>query len=229
MESAIEKKEIGMDPEWKEVLKLEFDKEYFIKLKSFLKLEKQKFILYPPGNSIFSAFNHTPFSKVKVVIIGQDPYHGPNQANGLCFSVSKEVRTPPSLVNIFKEIKDDLGIPIASHGDLTKWADQGILLLNASLTVRAGEAGSHQNIGWEIFTDEVIRQLSLKGKGIVFLLWGRFAQTKEALIDADKHFILKAAHPSPLARGAFFGCKHFSKTNEILQKQGKKPIDWKLE
>ncbi len=229
MESAIEKTEIELESEWKEVLKSEFGKDYFIKLKTFLKEEKKKFILYPPGKNIFSAFNHTPFSKVKVVIIGQDPYHGPKQANGLCFSVSKEVRTPPSLVNIFKEIKEDLGIAISSHGDLTKWADQGILLLNASLTVRAGEAGSHQNIGWEIFTDEVIRQLSDKGKGIVFLLWGRFAHTKEVLIDADKHFILKAAHPSPLARGAFFGCKHFSKTNEILQKQGKKPIDWKLE
>lgn len=229
MESAIEKTEIELESEWKEVLKLEFNKDYFIKLKTFLKEEKKKFILYPAGKDIFSAFNHTPFSKVKVVIIGQDPYHGPKQANGLCFSVSKEVRTPPSLVNIFKEIKADLGIAISSHGDLTKWADQGILLLNASLTVRAGEAGSHQKIGWEFFTDEVIRQLSDKGKGIVFLLWGRFAHTKEILIDADKHFILKAAHPSPLARGAFFGCNHFSKTNEILLKQGKKPIDWKLE
>lgn len=162
------------------------------------------------------------------MIIGQDPYHGKGQANGLCFSVSPGIDKPPSLVNIFKELKDDLGIPIPKSGNLEPWADQGVLLLNATLTVRAGEAGSHHNKGWEIFTDAVIKKISEQKKGIVFLLWGKFAQTKEELIDKNKHYILKAAHPSPLARGAFFGCKHFSKTNELLVKQGLQPIDWRV-
>jgi uracil-DNA glycosylase len=178
---------------------------------------------------VFAAFNHTPFSKVKVVIIGQDPYHGANQANGLSFSVSKGVRNPPSLKNIFKELKSDLAIEIPTHGDLTKWADQGVLLLNATLTVRAEQAGSHQYKGWETFTDSVIKILSEKREGIIFLLWGKFAQGKEILINAQKHSILKAAHPSPLARRAFFGCKHFSKTNDFLIKSGKSPINWNIE
>lgn len=226
--SEINNSAIEIDPEWAEILTSEFKKPYFEELKAFIRLEKKQFTIYPPGKEIFSAFNHTPFSKVKVVLIGQDPYHGPGQANGLCFSVAKGISQPPSLKNIFKELNTDLGITVPPHGDLTSWADQGVLLLNATLTVRAGLAGSHQNKGWEIFTDEVIRILSKEKQGLVFLLWGRYAHGKEPLIDAGKHFILKAAHPSPLARGAFFGSKHFSKTNEILKNKGEKEIDWRL-
>lgn len=220
---------IKIHPSWKEVLSDQFSAPYFLNLKDFLTKEKKNFTLYPPGNRIFAAFDHTPFENVKVVIIGQDPYHGAGQANGLCFSVSPGIDKPPSLVNIFKELKDDLGIPVPKSGNLEPWADQGVLLLNATLTVRAGEAGSHQHKGWETFTDAVIKKISEKKKGIVFLLWGKFAQSKENLIDTTKHYILKAAHPSPLARGAFFGCKHFSKTNELLVKQGLQPIDWRIE
>ncbi|OFY87296.1 MAG: uracil-DNA glycosylase [Bacteroidetes bacterium RIFCSPLOWO2_12_FULL_35_15] len=220
---------ITIHPSWKEVLKNEFSSPYFLNLKKFLVDEKQKHIVYPVGSLIFSAFNHTPFEKVKVVIIGQDPYHGPGQANGLCFSVSLGVSNPPSLKNIFKELNSDLGIPISHTGNLESWADQGILLLNATLTVRANTPGSHQKKGWETFTDAVIKAISDNKKGVIFLLWGNYAQTKEALIDHNKHFILKAAHPSPLARGAFFGCKHFSKTNKLLEHQGIQPIDWRLE
>lgn len=222
-------KNIRIEPEWGKELNDEFHKDYFLELKRFLEVEKSKFTIYPPGKNIFAAFDHTPFSKVKVVIIGQDPYHGPGQANGLCFSVSKGIKPPPSLQNIFKELQSDVGMKIPVHGDLTPWADQGVLLLNATLTVRANEAGSHQNKGWEIFTDAVIKKLSDKRTGLVFLLWGRFAHGKETLIDEKKHFLLKAAHPSPLARGAFFGCKHFSKTNEILKKQGQQEINWEIE
>jgi uracil-DNA glycosylase len=214
---------------WKELLIQEFSSDYFIKLKQFLTAEKQSFQVYPPGKLIFSAFNLTPFDNLKVVIIGQDPYHGPGQANGLCFSVSPGVPPPPSLKNIFKELNTDLDIPIPYSGNLEPWAKQGVLLLNATLTVRANTPGSHQKKGWETFTDAVIKSISDNKKGIVFLLWGNFAQTKEALINTDKHFILKAAHPSPLARGAFFGCKHFSKTNKILLSEGRQPIDWKIE
>ena len=186
--------------------------------------------MYPPGAQIFSAFDHTPVDKVKVVIIGQDPYHGPGQANGLCFSVSPGIKKPPSLENIFKELQTDLGIPIPETGNLEKWAMQGVLLLNASLTVRANSPNSHQDFGWHTFTDEVIRQLNQHKKGLVFLLWGKFAQGKEALIDTQKHFILKAAHPSPFsAYNGFMGCKHFSKTNEILRSQGLQEIDWRVE
>jgi uracil-DNA glycosylase len=185
-------------------------------------------VIYPPGSLWFNALNSTPFDKVKVVILGQDPYHGPHQAHGLCFSVPKGIPPPPSLQNIFTEIRNDLGLPIPSHGCLQYWADQGVLLLNAVLTVEDGKAAAHQGQGWETFTDAVIKKISDEKKGVVFLLWGRFAHTKEALIDATKHHILKAAHPSPLARGAFFGCKHFSKTNELLKQQGKSGIDWKL-
>jgi uracil-DNA glycosylase len=214
---------------WKELLSKEFSAPYFLALKKFLVEEKQKYKVYPPGKEIFSAFNLTPFKKVKVVIIGQDPYHGPGQANGLSFSVSPGITPPPSLKNIFKELHTDLGIPVPYSGNLEPWAKQGVLLLNATLTVRANTPGSHQNKGWETFTDTVIKTISDQKKGVVFLLWGKFAQTKEVLIDDNKHFILKAAHPSPLARGAFFGCKHFSKTNRILEHQGVSPINWKLE
>lgn len=220
---------VEIDESWEKVLKEQFIAPYFLDLKAFLVNEKKQHIVFPPGNQIFSAFNRTPFDKVKVVIIGQDPYHRPGQANGLCFSVSPGLRKPPSLVNIFKELQTDLNIPIPQDGNLEPWADQGILLLNATLTVRAGNAGSHQKKGWETFTDAVIKAVSDNKKGIIFLLWGNFAQTKAELIDKDKHFILTAAHPSPLARGAFFGCKHFSKTNKLLEHQGILPIDWRLE
>lgn len=191
--------------------------------------EKEKSTVFPTGNQLFAAFNHTPFENVKVVIIGQDPYHKKGQANGLSFSVSLGVANPPSLKNIFKELNSDLGIPMPHTGNLESWANQGVLLLNTTLTVREGQPGSHQKKGWEIFTDAVIKTISDQKKGVVFLLWGLFAQTKEEFIDKDKHFVLKAAHPSPLARGAFFGCKHFSKTNKILEHQGILPIDWRVE
>jgi uracil-DNA glycosylase len=220
---------VTIHPSWKRALDVEFSATYFLKLREFLVEEKKKYVIFPPGKQIFSAFDHTPFENVRVVIIGQDPYHQRGQANGLCFSVSPGIKKPPSLVNIFKELQDDLGIPVPQSGNLEPWADQGILLLNATLTVREGQAGSHQGKGWETFTDSVIKKISEEKKGVVFLLWGRFAHTKEELIDKDKHFILKAAHPSPLARGAFFGCKHFSKTNKILEHQGILPLDWRVE
>lgn len=214
---------------WKEPLTEEFNQPYFAALKNFLVEEKKSHAVYPPGNKIFAAFNRTPFEKVKVVILGQDPYHGKGQAHGLCFSVPPGIASPPSLVNIFMELHNDLGIAMPSHGNLEAWAGQGVLLLNATLTVRANQAGSHQNRGWENFTDAVIRKLSLEKKGLVFILWGRYAQAKEFLIDAGRHHILKAAHPSPFsAHSGFFGCRHFSKTNEILQKQGMEPVDWSL-
>ncbi|HET6225150.1 MAG TPA: uracil-DNA glycosylase [Bacteroidia bacterium] len=220
---------IAIEETWKKELWDDFQAPYFQQLKSFLVQEREKYTIFPPGKLIFAAFNNTPFEKVKVVIIGQDPYHGRGQANGLCFSVGPNVPKPPSLVNIFKELQTDLGFPIPEKGGLEKWAQQGVLLLNATLTVREGQAGSHQGKGWEQFTDDVIKKISNKRKNIVFLLWGRFAHTKEELIDANKHFILKAAHPSPLARGAFFGCKHFSKTNKILEQHGIQPIDWRID
>jgi uracil-DNA glycosylase len=218
-----------IDPSWLTALQTEFEAPYFQQLKQFLIDEKKQYTVYPPGQQIFSAFNHTPFDKVNVVILGQDPYHGPGQANGLCFSVSPGIKQPPSLKNIFKEIYTDVGIPVPASGDLTPWANQGVFLLNATLTVRAGQAGSHQNKGWEQFTNAVVKKIADEKQGVVFLLWGRFAQQKEALIDASKHYVLKAAHPSPLAGGAFFGCKHFSKTNEILRILGKPEIDWRVE
>lgn len=218
-----------LEPEWLEVLMPEFDKPYFSELKSFLLEEKRAYKVFPPGNRIFAAFDHTPFSKVKVVILGQDPYHNDGQAHGLCFSVPDGVAIPPSLVNIYKELNSDIGIQIPKSGNLEKWANQGVLLLNATLTVRAYQAGSHQKRGWENFTDEVIRQLSVRHNGLVFILWGSYAQAKESMIDTSKHYILKAVHPSPLSvyRG-FFGCRHFSKTNELLIAAGKEPIDWNL-
>ncbi len=214
---------------WKELLIEEFNQPYFSALKNFLVEEMNTHVVYPPGKKIFSALDRTPYDKVKVVILGQDPYHGKGQAHGLCFSVPPGITSPPSLVNIFKELHNDLGVPIPSHGNLEPWADQGVLLLNATLTVRARQAGSHQNKGWENFTDAVIQKLSETREGLVFILWGRYAQAKENLIDPDKHHILKAAHPSPFsAHSGFFGCKHFSKTNEILQSKGIEPLTWDL-
>jgi uracil-DNA glycosylase len=214
---------------WKERLIDEFNQPYFSALKNFLVQEMNAHKVYPPGKKIFAAFDRTPFEKVKVVILGQDPYHGQGQAHGLCFSVPEGIQAPPSLVNIFKELHNDLGMPVPSHGNLEKWAEQGVLLLNATLTVRANQAGSHQNKGWENFTDAVIRKLSDEREGLVFILWGRYAQAKEYLIDPARHHILKAAHPSPFsAHSGFFGCRHFSKTNELLKEQGMEPVDWSL-
>ena len=215
---------------WFELLSDEFNAHYFKQLKDFLVTERQKHTIYPPGSLIFSAFDQTPVDQVKTVILGQDPYHGPGQAHGLCFSVNEGVRFPPSLQNIFKELKSDIGMKTPQSGNLSKWANEGVLLLNATLTVRANNAGSHQNRGWELFTDAAIRKLSSERKNLVFLLWGRFAQKKEAIIDKNNgHLILKAAHPSPLsAYSGFFGCKHFSKTNAFLKSKGIEPIDWNL-
>lgn len=220
---------VAIEESWKNLLFNEFQSDYFNKLKEFLVEEKKLYKIYPPGNKIFAAFEHTPFDDVKVVILGQDPYHGEKQANGLCFSVSDGIKQPPSLVNIFKEIESDLGLKMSDSGNLEKWAKQGVLLLNATLTVRANQAGSHQNKGWELFTDNVIRTLSENKNELVFILWGSYAQAKAKIIDLSKHHILKSVHPSPLSvyRG-FFGCKHFSKTNEILKSLGKEPINWQL-
>lgn len=213
---------------WKTRLTNEFQKDYFVNLKQFLVEEKSKYVIYPPGKLIFSAFNFAPFDDVKVVILGQDPYHGPGQANGFCFSVNDGIRFPPSLGNIFKELKTDCGCEIPLSGNLEPWAKQGVFLLNATLTVRANTAGSHQKKGWEQFTDSVIKLISNEKEHVVFLLWGNYARAKAELIDANKHCILEAAHPSPLARGAFFGSKHFSKTNAYLKEHGIKEIDWCL-
>jgi uracil-DNA glycosylase len=212
---------------WKSRLKTEFDKPYFGQLIDFVKNEYQTQTVYPPGKEIFRAFDKCNFDDVKVVIIGQDPYHGPGQANGLCFSVRDGVRMPPSLVNIFKEIQKDLGKPIPTSGDLERWANQGVLLLNATLTVRASSAGSHQNKGWENFTDAVIQTISNERENVVFLLWGAYAQKKGEIIDRKKHLVLMSAHPSPFsADRGFFGCKHFSKANEYLKGKGLKEIEW---
>lgn len=220
-----------MEPSWKAALAQEFVRPYFSELKKFITDEvANNRIIYPPMSCIFSAFERTPFDTVKAVILGQDPYHGHGQAHGLCFSVPQGIPPPPSLVNIFKELHADLGVPIPQHGNLEKWATQGVLLLNATLTVRAGSAGSHQRRGWEEFTDAVIKTLSEKKEGLVFLLWGRYAQSKEPLIDISRHIILEAAHPSPFsAYSGFFGCRHFSKTNAALRRAGKKEIDWRLD
>ncbi|MFA5619500.1 MAG: uracil-DNA glycosylase [Weeksellaceae bacterium] len=218
---------VKIEASWKEVLKDEFEKPYFKNLVDFVKSEYQNYTIFPPGNRIFAAFEHTPFDETKVVIIGQDPYHGKGQANGLCFSVADGVFFPPSLQNIFKELNDDLGIPIPTTGNLEKWAKQGVLLLNATLTVREAQAGSHQNKGWEIFTDAVIEKLSAQRQNLVFILWGAYAQKKGTVIDRSKHFIVQSAHPSPFSvyRG-FFGSKPFSKTNEYLIKNEKGKISW---
>lgn len=218
-----------IDQSWKMVLLEQFNKDYFIKLKQFLLDEKKHHSIYPKGKDIFNAFNYTSFNRVKVVILGQDPYHGMGQAHGLSFSVPDGVKQPPSLKNIFKEIASDLNLPLPETGNLSPWAKQGVLLLNATLSVRVKQAGSHQKKGWEEFTDSVIQNISQKKEGVIFLLWGRFAQDKAELIDKNKHHILTAPHPSPFSvyRG-FFGCKHFSKTNKLLAEQGLKEIDWKI-
>jgi uracil-DNA glycosylase len=220
--------DVKIEPAWKEVLKHEFTKPYFLQVATHLKTEKATgAVVYPPGSLIFNAFNTTPFDQVKVVILGQDPYHGPGQAHGLSFSVPDGMQPPPSLVNIYKELQKDTGMAIPKTGNLTKWAQQGVLLLNAVLTVRANEPASHAKIGWMDFTDAVIRKISEEKKGVVFLLWGKFAQEKQVLIDETKHYVLKAAHPSPFsADKGFFGCKHFSRTNELLGMQGLDPVDW---
>ncbi|NNE31449.1 MAG: uracil-DNA glycosylase [Winogradskyella sp.] len=222
--------QVDIHSSWYPLLKGEFDKSYFKDLVKFVKTEYQKFQCFPKGSQIFNAFNHCAFSDLKVVIIGQDPYHGIGQANGLCFSVNDEVKHPPSLINIFKEIEKDISVTYPVNGNLEPWADQGVLLLNATLTVRAHEAGSHQNKGWEIFTDTVIKVISEHKNNVVFLLWGGFARKKKKLIDTTKHFVLESGHPSPLSanRGYWFGNKHFSKTNSLLEQAGLSAIEWQL-
>ncbi len=220
---------VKIEESWKAVLKNEFVQPYFQGIASFLKKAKEEGkSIYPPGSLIFNAFNTTPFDKVKVVILGQDPYHRPGEAMGLSFSVPKNVKVPPSLQNIYKELNTDLGVPIAKHGDLTYWAEQGVFLLNAILTVERSKAGAHQKIGWQQFTDAVIRKLSEERENLVFMLWGNFAKKKGALIDPFKHLILEAAHPSPLAKDAYRGSKHFSKANQYLEDKSLEPIDWNL-
>ncbi len=223
--------QVKIEESWKDLLKDEFSKTYFLQIASHLKTEKAtNATVYPPGSLIFNAFEKTPFTDLKVVIIGQDPYHGPGQAHGLSFSVPDGVACPPSLQNIFKELNKDIGLPIPKAGNLTPWAEQGVLLLNASLTVRANEPASHAKIGWTQFTDAVIRKISDEKTGVVFLLWGRFAQEKQGLIDETKHHVLKAAHPSPFSvEKGFYGCKHFSRTNELLMRDGFDPIDWSID
>ncbi len=219
---------IQIEPGWEKVLSSEFSKPYFADLVSFIKTEYRQHTCYPKGKDIFAAFDNCPFSKLKVVIIGQDPYHGPGQANGLCFSVHDGIPHPPSLINIFKELQTDINKPYPQSGDLSYWAKQGVLLINATLTVRAHQAGSHQRKGWETFTDAVIQTVSEEKEGVVFLLWGGFAKSKSKLIDSGKHLILTSGHPSPLSanRGYWFGNKHFSKTNNYFSQKGEKPIEW---
>ncbi len=219
---------IQIETGWEKVLSPEFSKPYFTELVNFVKTEYRQHTCYPKGKDIFAAFDNCPFDKLKVVIIGQDPYHGPGQANGLCFSVHNGIPHPPSLVNIFKELQTDINKPYPESGDLSHWAKQGVLLINATLTVRAHQAGSHQRKGWEPFTDAVIKTISEQKEGVVFLLWGGFAKSKIKLIDADKHLVLTSGHPSPLSanRGFWFGNKHFSKTNNYFSQKGEKPIEW---
>ncbi|MEP6792977.1 MAG: uracil-DNA glycosylase [Saprospiraceae bacterium] len=220
---------VQIEASWREHLSGEFSKPYFSQIKKFLTEERSKGkTIYPPGPLIFNAFNITPFDKVRVVILGQDPYHGAGQAMGLCFSVPKNIPIPASLKNIYKELHRDVGFTIPQHGDLSAWTSQGVFLLNAILTVEKNNPASHGKIGWQIFTDAVIKILSNERQGLIFLLWGNYARTKKALIDTTKHTVLEAAHPSPLARDAFSGCSHFSKTNTILKKRGETPINWTL-
>lgn len=219
--------DVKIEQSWKRQLQNEFNKDYFIKLTDFVREEYMSKKIFPPAKLIFNAFEHTPFDKVKVVILGQDPYHNDGQAHGLSFSVNEGIQFPPSLINIFKEINADLGVPIPKSGDLTRWADQGVLLLNATLTVQAHQAGSHQNKGWEAFTDEAIKQLAADRENLVFMLWGSYAQKKAMFIDGNKHLILQSPHPSPLsAHRGFFGNKHFSKANEYLISKGLAPVQW---
>jgi uracil-DNA glycosylase len=222
--------DVKIEASWKEVLQKEFSKPYFLQIVTHLKTERATgTVIYPPGAKMFYAFEKTPFDKLKVVILGQDPYHGPGQAMGLSFSVPSGINPPPSLINIFKELHKDTGMNIPVSGDLTHWAEQGVLLLNAILTVRANEPASHSKIGWMDFTNAVIKKISDEKTGIIFLLWGKFAQEKQVLIDETKHYVLKAAHPSPFsADKGFFGCKHFSRTNDLLMKMGKEAIDWNI-
>jgi uracil-DNA glycosylase len=220
---------VQIEESWKAVLADEFQQPYFSAIKQFLVAQKTAGkTIFPPGPLIFSAFDTTPFEQVRVVILGQDPYHNPGEAMGLSFSVPKGVRVPPSLLNIYREMARDLGIEQPRHGDLSQWAQQGVLLLNAMLTVEAHKAGSHKDIGWQKFTDAVIARISEQKSGVIFMLWGNFAKSKRSIIDADRHFVLEAAHPSPLAGNAFQGCGHFSKANELLQQQGLPPINWQL-
>ena len=220
---------VKIEKSWADALKDEFEKEYFQKITSHLKHEiASGIVVYPKGGNIFKAFDSTPLNSVKVVILGQDPYHGKGQAHGLSFSVQEGVHQPPSLQNIFKELRDDLRIPLPNTGNLELWAQRGVFLLNSVLTVRAGLPASHSKIGWSLFTDRVISILSEKREGVVFMLWGNYARSKRELIDHNKHLVLEAAHPSPLARGAFFGCRHFSKANEYLIAKGKDPVNWSL-
>ena len=220
--------QVKIEESWREVLQPQFDSVYFEMLTTFVRRAYQTTTVYPPGSKIFEAFNRTPFDKVKVVILGQDPYHGPNQAHGLCFSVQDGIQPPPSLINIYKELQKEYGVPVnMTNGNLTRWADQGVLLLNATLTVEAGKAGSHQSKGWETFTDAAIKALSDRRNGLVFMLWGSYAQQKGRVIDRRKHLVLESSHPSPLSvyRG-FDGCGHFKKANQYLQSHGQEPIDW---
>jgi uracil-DNA glycosylase len=223
-------REIRLEASWKQRLEPEFQQPYMQQLRAFLLQRRQAgAVIYPAGERIFNAFNSTPFDAVRVVILGQDPYHGPGQAHGLCFSVRLGVPTPPSLVNIFKEISSDLGLPVPDHGYLQPWAARGVLLLNAVLTVESGQAGAHQGRGWEQFTDQVVRRLNDERQGLVFMLWGSYALKKGAVIDRKRHHVMSAPHPSPLsAHRGFFGCRHFSKANDWLQQQGKQAIDWTL-
>ncbi len=220
--------DVQISPSWKPRLEQEFQKDYFRDLTEFVRSEYRSHRCYPPGREIFAAFDHCPYESVKVVILGQDPYHGAGQANGLCFSVHRGVDHPPSLVNIFKELESDLGKPYPPEGDLTHWADQGVLLLNATLTVRQGQAASHQNKGWETFTDQVIRRLSEDREGLVFMLWGGYAKKKGSVIDSSRHLVLLSGHPSPLSanRGYWFGNRHFSRANAYLREQGLQEISW---
>ncbi|HEF1032040.1 TPA: uracil-DNA glycosylase [Campylobacter coli] len=223
-------KDIKINDDWKEFLKEEFNKNYFLEIKKrYIQALNNNAIIYPPANLTFNAFNLTPLDRLKIVLLGQDPYHQPNQAMGLSFSVPYGVKIPPSLLNIYKELKADLSIEPSKSGDLSSWAKQGILLLNSILSVEAGKPASHSSWGWQEFSDAVISKLSLEKSGLIFMLWGNYAKSKKALIDTNKHFILEAAHPSPLARTGFLGCKHFSKANEILRNLGKNPIDWQLD
>ncbi|EPV5183245.1 uracil-DNA glycosylase [Campylobacter coli] len=222
--------DIKINDDWKEFLKDEFNKNYFLEIKKrYIQALNNNAIIYPPANLTFNAFNLTPLDGLKIVLLGQDPYHQPNQAMGLSFSVPYGVKIPPSLLNIYKELKTDLNIEPSKSGDLSSWAKQGILLLNSILSVEAGKPASHSSWGWQEFSDAVISKLSLEKSGLIFMLWGNYAKSKKALIDTNKHFILEAAHPSPLARTGFLGCKHFSKANEILRNLGKNPINWQLD
>ncbi len=222
--------DIKINDDWKEFLKEEFNKNYFLEIKKrYIQALNNNAIIYPPANLTFNAFNLTPLDGLKIVLLGQDPYHQPNQAMGLSFSVPYGVKIPPSLLNIYKELKTDLNIEPSKSGDLSSWAKQGILLLNSILSVEAGKPASHSSWGWQEFSDAVISKLSLEKSGLIFMLWGNYAKSKKALIDTNKHFILEAAHPSPLARTGFLGCKHFSKANEILRNLGKNPINWQLD